>query len=134
MCNHRHEMEHQRAGTRPNFESYLASWRRRWEEERKADAAAAERAREIAERLTRILVDRFGVHRVVLVGSLARGEFRADSDIDLAAEGIPERELFRAGADLEREAEGFHVDLVPIESATPAFLAHLEEEGIVLHA
>jgi predicted nucleotidyltransferase len=33
---------------------------------------------------------------VVLVGSLARGEFRVGSDIDLAAEGIPVGSLFRA--------------------------------------
>lgn len=133
MCNHSHEMEHQGDAARSDFGSYVAGWRRRWEEERKADAAAAERARAIAEQLARILVDRFGVQRVVLVGSLARGEFRTDSDIDLAAQGLPDDALFRAGADLERAAEGFQVDLVPIESAGPAFLAHLDEEGIVLH-
>jgi predicted nucleotidyltransferase len=70
---------------------------------------------------------------VVLVGSLARGEFQVGSDIDLAAEGIPDDRFFRAGADLEAAAQGFHVDLVPIESAGPDFLADLAREGVVLH-
>ena len=70
---------------------------------------------------------------MVLVGSLARGEFSVGSDIDLAAEGIPDDAFFKAGADLEAAAEGLHVDLVPIESANAAFLADLARDGIVLH-
>ena len=115
------------------FESYLRGWRQRWRERRRADAEAAVRARRIAERLASRLRDDYGARRVVLVGSLARGGFGAGSDIDLAAEGVPDDRFFRAGADLEAAAEGLHVDLVPIESANPAFLADLAEEGIVLH-
>jgi len=116
------------------FEPYLRAWRERWREQRRADEEAARRARQLAERLARQLRERYGARRVVLVGSLARGEFCVGSDIDLAAEGIPVGSFFRAGADLEAAAEGIHVDLVPIESANAAFLAHLAEEGIVLHA
>lgn len=115
------------------FEPYLRGWRQRWREQRRADAEAAVRARRIAERLAVRLRDDFGARRVVLVGSLARGEFAVGSDIDLAAEGLADDRFFRAGADLEAAAEGLHVDLVPIESANPAFLADLAEEGIVLH-
>lgn len=115
------------------FESYVQAWRRRWEEERRADEAAAREARGVAEELARLLRERYGVRRVVLVGSLARGEFGVGSDIDLAAEGVPDDQFFRAGADLEAAAGGLHVDLVPIESANPAFLAHLDREGVVLY-
>lgn len=73
------------------------------------------------------------MRRVVLTGSLARGEFRVGSDIDLAAEGIPDDRFFRAGADLEAAAGGLHVDLVPIESADSVYLADLDREGIVLY-
>ncbi len=115
------------------FEPYIRAWRERWRRQREADAEAAREAREIAERLAWRLRDIYGVRRVVLVGSLARGDFRVGSDIDLAAEGIPDDKFFRAGADLEAAAGGLHVDLVPIESASPAYLADLTRDGIVLH-
>lgn len=115
------------------FASYVRAWEERWAEQRRADAAAAEAARRTAEELARLLRERYGARRVVLTGSLARGEFAAGSDIDLAAEGVPADRFFQAGADLDAAAGGLHVDLVPIECATPAYLAHLETEGVVLH-
>jgi hypothetical protein len=115
------------------FEPYLRAWRERWKRQRQADRQAAREARDVADRLARHLRDSYGVRRVVLAGSLARGDFRAGSDVDLAAEGIPDDRFFRAGADLEAAASGLHVDLVPIESADPAYLADLDREGIVLY-
>lgn len=115
------------------FEPYLRGWRERWAAQRQTDAEAARSARELAERLARRLRDEYGARRVVLLGSLARGEFRVGSDVDLAAEGIRDEDFFRAGADLESAAGGLHVDLVPIESANTAFLAELAREGIELH-
>jgi predicted nucleotidyltransferase len=115
------------------FEPYVRAWRKRFEEQRRADADAAGGARQVAQRLARRLHEKYGAVRVVLVGSLARGEFRVGSDIDLAAEGIPDDVFFRAGADLEAEAGGLHVDLVPLESANAAFGADVAREGIVLY-
>jgi hypothetical protein len=91
------------------FEPYLRAWEARWHEERQAAVRAAEEARALAGRLAWLLVEKYGARRVVLVGSLARGEFGAGSDIDLAAEGIPDDSFFRAGADLEAAAGGLHV-------------------------
>lgn len=68
----------------------------------------------------------------MLVGSLARGDFGPGSDIDLAAEGLPDESFFAAGAALEALAGGVKVDLVPLESATPAFRQRVAEEGVVL--
>jgi uncharacterized protein len=115
------------------YDAYISAWRERWRQQQRADEQAARRARRIAERLARMLRDRYGARRVILVGSLARGEFAVGSDIDFAAEGIANDAFFRAGADLDAAADGLHVDLVPIESADPAFLAHMSAEGIVLH-
>ena len=115
------------------FEPYVRVWRERWRRQREADAEAAREARKIAERLAEQLRTDYGVRKVVLAGSLARGDFRVGSDIDLAAEGIPDDKFFRAGAELERTAGGLHVDLVPLESANPAYLADLARDGIVLH-
>ena len=115
------------------FEPYLRAWRERWQRQRVADAEAAREARKIAERLAEQLRTDYGVRKVVLAGSLARGDFRVGSDIDLAAEGIPGDRFFRAGAELERVAGGLRVDLVPLESANPAYLADLARDGIVLY-
>jgi len=115
------------------FEPYLRAWRERWQRQRVADAEAAREARKIAERLAEQLRTDYGVRKVVLAGSLARGDFRVGSDIDLAAEGIPDDRFFRAGAELERVAGGLRVDLVPLESANPAYLADLARDGIVLY-
>ncbi|MEO8179074.1 MAG: nucleotidyltransferase domain-containing protein [Deltaproteobacteria bacterium] len=86
----------------------------------------------VARRLAQVLVDRHAATRVVLVGSLARGEFGPASDIDLAVAGVPPEDFFRAGADLEREAQGFEVDLIPLESANAFFLDQLSQDGVVL--
>jgi predicted nucleotidyltransferase len=63
---------------------------------------------------------------------LARGEFGQGSDIDLAVAGVPPEAFFRAGAEIERAASGFKVDLIPLESATPFFLAEARRDGVVL--
>jgi predicted nucleotidyltransferase len=90
-----------------DFDSYLAGWRG-------------------------VLVERYGARRVVLVGSLARGDFGPASDIDLAAEGVPDDRFFAAGAELAALAKEFRVDLVPLESATEAFRQRAAADGVVL--
>ncbi|MGH7899137.1 MAG: nucleotidyltransferase family protein [Candidatus Binatia bacterium] len=116
-----------------DFDAYIAAWRARWAREREEDGRAAAAARALAGRLAEVLGDRYGARRVILAGSLARGEFHRGSDIDLAVEGLPTGELFRAGAALEESARGLEVDLVPIESASPEYVARLEREGITLY-
>jgi predicted nucleotidyltransferase len=114
------------------FEAYLTGWRERARRERADAEQAAGRALAIARRLAQVLVDRYGAGRVLLVGSLARGDFGLGSDIDLAAEGVPDDRFFAAGAELEALAGGFRVDLVPLESATAAFRERAAAEGVVL--
>jgi predicted nucleotidyltransferase len=111
---------------------YARAWRERWAQEAKAARAASDLAHRVARTLATRLREEYGVERVLLVGSLARGEFRCDSDIDLAVTGLPAADLFRAGAELERMAEGFSVDLVPLESADPAFRRAADSEGVEL--
>jgi predicted nucleotidyltransferase len=114
------------------FEPYVRAWRERWARDRERDREAGAVALALADRLAALLCERFGAQRVLLSGSLARGEFRRGSDIDLAVEGMHPDELFRAGAALEESTGGVEVDLVPIESASPEYLERLGREGVVL--
>jgi predicted nucleotidyltransferase len=80
------------------FDSYIAAWRERRARNERARVDARERAMALARELADVLVTRYGASRVVLVGSLARGDFAPGSDIDLAAEGVPDDRFFAAGA------------------------------------
>jgi len=115
-----------------DFESYWAAHRRRFQRQREVDGAASQRARRVAESLAQVLAERYGATRVLLVGSLARGDFGSGSDIDLAAEGVPPESFFAAGAELERRAQGFKVDLVPLEAANSFFLEQAARDGVSL--
>jgi predicted nucleotidyltransferase len=79
-----------------------------------------------------LLVERFGVRRIVLFGSLLEGRLHERSDIDLGVEGLaPERyweALWRCAA-----AAGRHVDLVPLEDVGDSLRAHIAAFGEVLH-
>lgn len=115
-----------------NAAPYIDAWRRRWAREAAEDLHAQEEALGTVQDLVFVLVRRYGVRRVILTGSLARGEFRSDSDIDLLVEGLPVDALFRAGADLERIA-GRGVDLVPVESVSAVYREIVEREGRVIY-
>jgi len=114
------------------FESYLQARRARLARQRQDDEVAASGAMVLSRQLAQLLVDRYGATRVLLLGSLARGEFGRGSDIDLAVEGVPPEVFFAAGAELEREARGVAVDLVPLESASAFFRAEVARDGVVL--
>lgn len=115
-----------------SFERFRRAWHARWEAERSRDAARGARARAVSSDLAQLLRRDYRVRRVVLFGSLARGEFRRDSDIDLAVEGLSDGDFFAAGAALERIARDIDVDLVQLERAPPALAREIERDGIVL--
>jgi len=81
--------------------------------------------------LVDVLVNDFGVGRVVLFGSLARGIAHSGTDIDLAVEGLaPERyfdALFRCA-----QLAGRYVDLVTLEDAPRSLRLVIERNGEVL--
>jgi predicted nucleotidyltransferase len=117
----------------PDFSSYIEARRQRAANAAKAVAARALRARVAAERIAHHLAEHHGAQRVVLVGSLARGDFGADSDVDLVVWGLPHDALFRAGAEAEALADEFEVDLIPWESANARMRSAVNAEGVVLH-
>ncbi len=79
-----------------------------------------------------ILATRFGVARVVLFGSHARGSADENSDIDLLVWGLDPLRQFAAIAELERWFGGPAVDLVRVEDVRGPVGARALAEGEVL--
>lgn len=108
------------------------AWSRRWAEENERARAAKDLAQAALPSLVTLLADRFGATAVVLIGSLARGEFREDSDIDLVVAGLDPTCFWRAGAALESTANR-PVDLIPWEAASEELKHVVVAEGRLLY-
>ncbi len=77
----------------------------------------------------------YGVKRVLLFGSYARGEATETSDIDLLIDRGTLFGLELAGLYVDLE-EGFqrHIDLLTIDQLSDKFLMGIEKEEILLYA
>jgi predicted nucleotidyltransferase len=111
------------------IDAMVARWRHARSERRSRADARALLARLPDAR--RLLVDRYGARRVWLFGSLARGDTRESSDVDVAVEGLDPMAYFPALADLTGLFDA-SVDLVEVERASPSLLARLDLEGMEL--
>ncbi len=81
----------------------------------------------VAHKCAGILKQEFGATRVVLFGSMLNHERMTwRSDIDLAVWELPEKDLFRAGAAIER-GHDFCIDLVEVQHARPHILKAIEQ-------
>ncbi len=115
------------------YRSYIEAWQKRLRQEREALDQAAQQAREQAQVCAKALVEEHGAERVYLIGSLARGSsFHPRSDIDLVVAGIAPERYFAVLADIAERA-GREIDLILLESATPALLECVANEGVLLH-
>jgi len=114
------------------FAPYVSAWRRRWKAEEEAAFRRRSHALDEAARAARLLVEHYGVRRVVLFGSLAWGRFRSTSDVDLAVSGLAPERFFRAAGDLDREIS-VPIDLKLISECPPVLQQRIESEGMVLH-
>lgn len=113
------------------IEEMAARWRRLAAERKVRGQARAEALRALLPAAKELLQNRHGARRVVLFGSLARGDTTERSDVDLAVEGLEPSSFFRAIADLTGLFDS-PVDLVEIEHAPASLLARLELEGVQL--
>lgn len=89
-------------------------------------------AMEIAKNIARVLVQRFGADKVVLFGSLARGDFSRWSDIDLAVWGVAPEVFFRAVAFACGVSTKWKVDLVDGQDCHDDLKESILREGILL--
>ncbi|MDI6793263.1 MAG: nucleotidyltransferase domain-containing protein [bacterium] len=91
------------------------------------------RAHLIVKKLLRILVDKYQVKKVVLIGScLEDDRFHSHSDIDLCTEGLSGTQYFQAVGELLIESEEFDVDLIPIEDSNERMKEYIKK-GKVLY-
>jgi predicted nucleotidyltransferase len=93
-------------------------------------ASRRRRALLAARKAAKLLKSEFGATEVILFGSLARrGSFTLYSDIDLAVRGIAPEKFFAASAAIERVDVNFQIDLVELETCSPAVLRSIEKDG-----
>ena len=110
------------------MQRYVAIWRQRIIQQQAEALRLAEQARTDAQQIATMLRDQFWATRVILFGSLAKGEFTLDSDIDLAVAGVPKVEFFAALAAANALAHTW-VDLKPLEDLQPHFRRRVLETG-----
>lgn len=85
-------------------------------------------AQAVLKRITNILIRKYNVERIILIGSLAgKGRFGFHSDIDLCVEGLSDKLYFKAVGELLLESGEFDIDIIPIESATPEMRERIRE-------
>jgi len=73
-----------------------------------------------------------GAKKIVLFGSTAKGKRNAHSDIDLACEGIPSTQFFKALGEL-LFITGESIDLVDMREARAPLRSRIEREGVLLY-
>ena len=79
------------------------------------------------------IAEQYEVLKLVLFGSRARGNFRASSDIDLAAYGLHPRDEMLFLSALEDLPTLLKCDMIAIRKDTdPALLREIEKDGIIL--
>jgi len=116
----------------PAFVSYATADRAELERERALlPALAAVQTRAAANAGAARIAERFDMTRIYLFGSLARSAFRAESDIDLAVEGLAPGQLVDALGAAEHGCP-FRVHVLPLEPARPELAAMIRAEEVVL--
>ena len=112
---------------------YRSAAKRKWQESQPERRQRQKRAWELAQLAAVLLKEQFNATRVMVFGSLVRNNcFTLWSDVDIAAWGISPDETLRAMEALRDLDEMIEVNLVDVETCTPALLANIEREGILL--
>ena len=74
----------------------------------------------------------YGVRRVILFGSFARGSAHRHSDIDVACEGLAPEDFFHALGEILSELDK-DVDLVDLQEIRGGLRRRIEKEGIIVY-
>ena len=74
----------------------------------------------------------FGAMRVILYGSIARGDARATSDLDFCVEGLPDENFFRALGECLLHSE-HSISVIDLQSSYGLLRNRILQEGLVLY-
>lgn len=111
---------------------YVEGWKKRMAAAEAQMAARKKEAYADAQRIARVLREKYGCTRIVGIGStFTEKDFTEHSDIDLVVFGIPADKYFSISAEIGHLTT-FEVDLIPAEDARPLTRKLVEEEGVEL--
>ena len=114
---------------------YIAAARRRAASPPMPDDSSMQREREILLERVRLvaaeLKARFSARRVILFGSLAHGAwFTADSDVDLAVDGLQKNSYWEAWRVVEQFIPDRPIDLIELDAASLSLRQTIESDGV----
>lgn len=113
-------------------DTFVAYWKQQQTRLRRQNEQLAELARQNLGHIVQVLREGYGVDRIILFGSLMKGQFTAESDIDLAVSGLTPADFFTAYAEVNRLSQ-FQVDLKPLESLHPHFYQRVLAQGEIIY-
>jgi predicted nucleotidyltransferase len=92
-------------------------------------------AYKIAQKCAQLLKEQFKVNNVYIFGSVAGdGLWHKWSDIDIAVEGLPSQDYFKALNAVDKILPaGLELDLVTLEDATERLKERIKSEDIIMH-
>jgi len=81
------------------------------------------------------LAEKYGVGKVYLFGSVARGDHNENSDYDFCIEKGKIRSIFILSGFFQdlKEAVGYEIDLVTTKSIPAEFLDKIMSEGVIVY-
>lgn len=104
-------------------------WRQRSASQLEQQQQAMDQAWQEVRQIAQCLRQTFGAQRILVFGSLVRGRFTPDSDIDLAVDHLPPARYFEAVARVN-DFSARWVDLKPLEALTPYFRDRVLATGV----
>ncbi len=76
--------------------NYIEYWRKQQAKVKAENQKLATKARTEVMLIVKMLIQDFGITKAILFGSLVRGTFHSESDIDLAVAGLRKEDYFPA--------------------------------------
>lgn len=113
-------------------DTFVTYWKQQQALRLRQNRQAAKLARCDLDKISQVLRERYRVQRIVLFGSLAKGQFTNESDIDLAVAGLAPEDFFTAYAEIDQLSQ-FKVDLKPLENLHSHFYHRVLAQGEVLY-
>lgn len=110
------------------IEVYRESLLQRLKREKEEAKKSKEKALCDVERIKRYLVEDVGVKEIYLFGSIITGNFRKESDIDIAISGLGKKRFFSIWSSLD-DFTDFNVELVDIDEEDDFFRQQIRRRG-----